>query len=323
MVRKHPKRSLLVLLSVVLGVSALYLLVGSHPEDPKLLRYILSRRLPTLAVMLTASLAVGSCSIIFQTVANNRIVTPSLLGMGSMYTLIHTAVVFVLGAAHPLVTDANLSFLIDLALMALAASTVYSHVFRITGSNLLYILLIGTVLSSLFGSIQSSMIRIMDPGDYDTLLTALVADFTNVNTEVMVISLILQAALAFWLRKDLRLLDVIALGKDQAVNLGVDYNKTVRRLLLGVALCISVATAMVGPLSFLGLIVANLSRQITKTYRHSCLIPGAALIAMAAVITGQIISQHIFHYTVPISTLVTIGGGIYFLYLLLFKKGGI
>ena len=323
MVRKHPKRSLLVLLSVVLGVSALYLLVGSHPEDPKLLRYILSRRLPTLAVMLIASLAVGSCSIIFQTVANNRIVTPSLLGMGSMYTLIHTAVVFVLGTAHPLVTDANLSFLIDLALMALAASTVYSHVFRITGSNLLYILLIGTVLSSLFGSIQSSMIRIMDPGDYDTLLTALVADFTNVNTEVMVISLILLAALAFWLRKDLRLLDVIALGKDQAVNLGVDYNKTVRRLLLGVALCISVATAMVGPLSFLGLIVANLSRQITKTYRHSFLIPGAALIAMAAVITGQIISQHIFHYTVPISTLVTIGGGIYFLYLLLFKKGGI
>ena len=42
-----------------------------------------------------------------------------------------------------------------------------------------------------------------------------------------------------------------------------------------------------------------------------------------AIITGQLISQHVFHYAVPISTFITIGGGIYFLYLLLFKKGGI
>lgn len=119
------------------------------------------------------------------------------------------------------------------------------------------------------------------------------------------------------------LLDVITLGKEQAINLGVDYDRTVRRLLLGVVLCIAVATAMVGPISFLGLIIANLARQLLKTHKHNHLIVGSALMGMLAIIAGQFVSQHIFSYAVPISTFITIGGGVYFLYLLLFKKGGI
>ena len=317
------KRNLLILLLSAIGICAVYLLVNAHPENPKLFRYILSRRLPTLAVMLIAALAIGNSSVIFQSVANNRIVTPSLLGMSSMYTLIHTAVVFLLGSGHPLVSNSNLSFLVDLLIMALTATFVYSYLFRITGNNLLYVLLMGTVLSSFFGSLQSSMIRIMEPNEYDTLLTTLVADFNNVNAEVILISLCLIAGLTLFLWKDLKLLDVITLGKNQAINLGIDYDRTIRNLLLGIVVCICIATAMVGPLSFLGLIVANLSRQILKTYRHSYLITGSALIAVVATIGGQILSQHVFHYTVPISTLVTICGGLYFLYLLLFKKGGI
>ena len=320
---KTQKRNLSILLFVVLGICGAYLLIDAHPENPNLFRYILSRRVPTLAVMVIAAASIGCASIVFQSVANNRIVTPSLLGMSSMYTLIHTAVVFLLGSGHPLVSNARVSFIVDLMVMALSATLVYSHMFRITGNNLLYILLMGTVLSSLFGSIQSSMLRIMDPNEYDTLLTTLVADFNNVNTDMILIAAALLAGLYIFLRKDLQLLDVITLGKHQAVNLGVDYDRTVRKLMLGIVLCVCVATAMVGPLSFLGLIVANLSRQILKTYRHRYLISGSALIAVAAVIAGQILSQHVFHYTVPISTLITICGGIYFLYLLLSKKGGV
>jgi iron complex transport system permease protein len=167
------------------------------------------------------------------------------------------------------------------------------------------------------------MIRVMDPNEYDTLLTTLVADFNHVNAEVIVFSLLLLTALTIFLWKDLQLLDVITLGRDQAVNLGVNYDRTVRRLLLGVVLCIAVATAMVGPISFLGLIIANLARRLLKTYRHGQLIVGSALLGMLAIISGQMISQHVFSYAVPISTFITIGGGIYFLYLLLFQKGGI
>ena len=316
-------RNLVTLALIVFGVSAAYLLVGSHPDKPKLFQYILSLRIPTLVVMLIAAVAIGSATMIFQSIINNRIVTPCLLGMNSMYTLVHTTVVFAAGSGSVLATNSNLSFAVDLLVMAIAATFVYSYMFRKTRNNVLYVMLIGTVLSSFFGSIQSTMIRMMDPNEYDALLTTLVADFNNVNVEVIVFSILLLVGLVIVLWKDLKLLDVITLGREMAINLGVDYNRTVRRLLLGVVLCIAVATAMVGPISFLGLMIANLARQLVKTHKHHQLIAGSVLLGMAAMIGGQMISQHLFHYEVPISTFITIGGGIYFLYLLLFKKGGI
>ena len=321
--QKANRRNLILLAIIVIAVCGIYLLINSYPEKPKLFRYVLSLRIPTLLVMLIASFAIGSASIIFQSIINNRIVTPCLLGMNSMYTLVHTAVVFVVGSSSIIATNSNLSFAVDLIVMSVVATFVYSYMFQKTGNNVLYVLLIGTVLSSFFGSIQSTMIRVMDPNEYDALLTTLVADFTNVNAEVILFSLVLLGLLVIFLWKDIKLLDVITLGKAQAINLGVDYDRTVRRLLLGVVLCIAIATAMVGPISFLGLIIANLARQLLKTHKHSHLIVGSAMLGMLAIIAGQIVSQHVFSYAVPISTFITIGGGIYFLYLLLRGKGGI
>ena len=97
------------------------------------------------------------------------------------------------------------------------------------------------------------------------------------NSDIILLAIILMIIIVFVLRKELEVLDVITLGKEQAVNLGVDYDHTIRKLLLGVVLLISVATALVGPISFFGLIVANLSRQMFKTYRHKELISGSAL----------------------------------------------
>lgn len=321
--QKANIRKLLLLTLIAAAACAAYLLVNAYPDKPQLFRYVLSLRIPTLVVMLIASFAIGAASIVFQSIINNRIVTPCLLGMNSMYTLVHTAVVFAVGSGSIVATNSRVSFVVDLVIMGIAATFVYSYMFKKTGNNVLYVLLIGTVLSSFFGSIQSTMIRVMDPNEYDTLLATLVADFNHVNSEVILFSLLLIGALVVFLWKDLKLLDVITLGKDQAINLGVDYDSSVRRLMLGVVLCIAVATAMVGPISFLGLIIANLARQLLKTHKHSHLIIGAALMGMLAVIPGQLISQHVFSYAVPISTFITIGGGIYFLYLLLFKKGGI
>ena len=182
---------------------------------------------------------------------------------------------------------------------------------------MLYVLLIGTVLTSFFSSMQSTMTRVMDPNEYDSLLATLVASFSNINSEIIVFSVVLLAGILFFLRKDLALLDVITLGKAQATNLGVDYDRTIRRLLLGVTLAIAVATAMVGPISFLGLIIANLSRQLLRTFRHSQLVLGSTLFGMIVLVAGQLIVEHVFTYAIPVSVFITVGGGLYFLYLLL------
>lgn len=317
---RKNRRKLALMVFLVVVAAAAYLFSDVSFANERLFRYAMKIRIPKLIVMLVTAAAIGGASIVFQSVINNTIVTPCLLGMNSLYTLIHTAVVFVAGSGSFLVVNGNVSFAVDLVLMGVAATVIYSYLFRKTNHNILYVLLIGTVLTSFFGSIQSTLVRVMDPNEYEGLLASLVASFSNINSEIIVFSVLLLAVLIFALRRELALLDVLTLGRDQAVNLGVDYDRAIRRLLLGVALCIAIATAMVGPISFLGLIIANLSRQLLKTYRHSQLIAGAALFGMIVLAGGQMIVEQVFVYAVPVSVFITVGGGIYFLYLLLGKR---
>ena len=301
-VNRRNQKKLIVMMVLVILACALYMLVNVKFGNEKLFWYAMKIRTPKLIVMLITAFAIGGASIVFQSIINNTIVTPCLLGMNSLYMVIHTAVVFVAGSGSVLAVNPNAAFAVDLVLMGGTATVIYSYLFKKTNHNVLYVLLIGTVLTSFFGSIQSTLTRVMDPNEYDSLLATLVASFSNVNSEIIA------------------LLDVITLGKEQAINLGVDYDRCIRRLLLGVTLFIAVATAMVGPISFLGLIIANLSRQLLQTYRHSHLILGSAFFGMVILVAGQLLVEQIYSYTVPVSVFITVFGGIYFLYLLLRER---
>ena len=318
---KANVRKLIILAVLMLLAVLFYMVVDVNFSNPKFFWFSMKIRTPKLLAMLVAAFAIGAASIVFQSVINNTIVTPCLLGMNSLYTLLHTVVYFAFGSTSFLAVNQNAAFIADLLLMIIVATFIYGYLFKKTNYNVLYVLLIGTVLTSFFGSIQETMIRVMDPNEYDALLLTLVAGFENINGEIILSCVLLLALLAFVLRKELALLDVITLGKDQAINLGVDYDRCIRRLLMGVTACIAIATAMVGPISFLGLIIANLGRQIMRTYRHTHLILGASLFGMMALVAGQSLLEHVFAYAVPVTVFINLGGGIYFLYLLLKKNG--
>lgn len=311
---------ILIMLAVTLLVAAAYTVFGLRFSNERLLHYQLEKRIPKLIVIALTAFSIGSASIVFQSVINNTIVTPCLLGMDALYTLVHTLVYFFAGAASVLVTNKQIAFSVDLEIMAVVGMVIYSYMFKKTGSNVLYVILIGTVLTSLFSSLQSTMTRMMDPNAYDTLLTTLVASFDNANTSLILFSAVVLFLVALFFWKDQRLLDALALGKDKAVNLGIDYDRSIRRLLFAVTLYMTVATALVGPLAFLGLIIANLSRQLMQTYRHSLLISASVLFGMIVLLGGQFLVERIFSYNIPVSIFITTGGGIYFLYLLLVKR---
>ena len=312
--RRRLKTSMVVLAGLVLLFIGLYQFAF---VNPKFFAYAMGLRLPRLAVILIAGFAISAAAIVFQTIIRNTIVTPCLLGMNSLYLLIHTAVVFFLGSGSLFAVNPVYAFAADVIVMGFVAGFIYYTIFQKTGGNVLYVLLIGTVLSTFFSSMQNSLTRIMDPNEYDALLNTLTASFTNVNAACIIPGALLLTAIAWWLRKDLAILDVISLGREQAVSLGVDYERTLRRLMVGVALYIAVATALVGPLSFLGLITANVARQLFTTYRHTWLIAGSACVGMLILTAGQFVVEHVMVYAVPVSVFVTIGGGIYFLYLVL------
>lgn len=284
--------------------------------------FAMQLRLPKLLAMCVAAFCIGYSSLIFQTIINNTIVTPCLLGMNALYLLVHVSLVFVFGMGSFIVTNTYLAFICDLLVMTVVASFVYSHIFKKTKYNVLYVLLIGTVMTTMFTSIQNSLIRAMDPNDYDALLATLTASFSNIDIEIISICFVLCLVLYFIFKKDIAKLDVMTLGRHNAINLGIDYDKTTKRLLICTTLYIAIATALVGPISFMGLITTNIARTLFKTYKHSILLSGSVLIAILVLITGQLIVEHIFTYSIPVSVFITIAGGLYFLYLVLKQSKG-
>ena len=304
--QRRMRLAMAALVALTLASAALYEFAFINP---KFFDYALSLRTPRLLAICTAGFAIAAASLVFQTIIRNTIVTPCLLGMNALYVLVHTLVVFVFGSGSVLAVNACAAFAVDLAVMGAAAYFIYNMIFARTGGNVLYILLIGTVLSTFFSSAQTSLTRIMDPNEYDALL--------SVNAPLIAPALALLAVVAIWLRREIAILDILSLGREMAVNLGVDYERCVRRLMLGVALYIAIATALVGPLSFLGLITSNLARQMFRTHRHSWLIAGSVLTGVLILAAGQFLVEHAARYSVPVSVFITIGGGAYFLYLIL------
>ncbi|ONI41444.1 CRISPR-associated protein Cas5 [Candidatus Epulonipiscium fishelsonii] len=283
--------------------------------------YAMSLRVPKMLGIVIAGICIGTASIMFQSVINNRIVTPCLLGMNSLYILIQTFTVFIFGSTSIFVLNENLSFIINLGIMGVLATAIYGYLFKKTNYNVLYVLLVGTVMATFFTSISNAMMRVMDPNEYDTLQDNIVSSFTQVNEANIALAFALIALIFIAFRKEIALLDVITLGKNQSINLGVDYDKSIMKILMMVTLLIAIATAMVGPISFLGLIIANLSRQMFKTYKHTYLMAGSALIGIAILFIGQTCIEHIFNHSTVISVFINLFGGIYFLYLIMKNRG--
>ena len=153
---------LLILLLLVLLACAGYMTVGVHFENQKLFAYAMRIRTPKLIAMLITAFAIGSASIVFQSIINNTIVTPCLLGMDQLYSLIHTAVFFVAGSGSFLAVNANAAFAVDLAIMGAVATVIYSYLFQKTNHNVLYVLLIGTVLYIIMAVIRAAAIGRME-----------------------------------------------------------------------------------------------------------------------------------------------------------------
>ena len=126
-----------------------------------------------------------------------------------------------------------------------------------------------------------------------------------------------MGATLFWVLKDAKKLDVLSLGKEQAINLGLDYDGLVKKMLVAVSILVSVSTALVGPITFLGILVTNLAYQMLKDYRHRIIIPTAILISLVALIGGQFLVERVFEFNTTIGVIINFIGGLYFIYILL------
>jgi len=307
------KKKLIFLAVIALALIAVFMLIqaGGHWD------YVLKLRGKKVLAMIITGGAIAFSTVVFQTITNNRILTPSIMGLDSLYMLFQTFMVYIFGSAGLTAMGKNVNFIISVGLMGLFSMVFYKLLFKREGQNIYFLLLLGLIFGTLFQSLSTFMEVLIDPNEFQIVQDKMFASFNNVNTELLVLSIVLMAGTAIYFSRYTKYLDVIALGKDQAVNLGVDYDKVVKRMLVVVAILISISTALVGPITFLGLLVANISYQFMKTYKHHFLILGSMLLSIIALMGGQLLVERVFTFSTTLSVIINLAGGIYFLYLLL------
>ena len=175
--------------------------------------------------------------------------------------------------------------------------------------------MLGTVLRSASSLIQ----RMLDPTSFLVLQGNLFASFQTVNPELLWVAGIIVAAGSVWLLRLIPEFDVITLGRDAAVSLGVPYDKVVRQALMIGTLLVCVSTALVGPITFLGLIVAALAHQIGGTGRHAVVLPMAGLLGVLLLVGGQAVLEQLFGMGTVLSVIIEFVGGIVFIGLVIRK----
>ncbi|MGE7763864.1 iron chelate uptake ABC transporter family permease subunit [Peribacillus sp. NPDC096540] len=278
--------------------------------------YALPRRVIKIIAIIVVGCAIAFATVVFQTVTNNKILTPSILGLDSMYMLIQTGVIFLFGSTHVMILNKNLNFLVTLTAMLIFSSLLFKFMFK-RNRNIYFLLLIGIIFGTLFGSMSSFMQVLIDPNEFQIIQNKMFASFNNVNTDLLTLAIVLMIAVIVYFMRFLKYLDVMSLGRDQAINLGVDYDFVTKRVLIVVTILISISTALIGPITFLGLLVANVAYQFIKSYQHKHIIPSAMLISVIALVGGQFIVERIFTFSTTLSVIINFVGGVYFIYLLL------
>ncbi|GAA0101402.1 iron chelate uptake ABC transporter family permease subunit [Paraclostridium bifermentans] len=313
-IKINLKSKLYILGALIVIFSALFLTVGVNFDH---IDYVMSQRIPKLIAIVITGGCIAFSSIIFQTITNNNILTPSVLGLDSLYVLIQTVIVFLLGVESSFITNKSSNFLLSSSLMILASFVLYKKLFERSNNNVFFLLLVGMIFGTLFKSMSTFMQVVIDPNEYAALQNSLYASFSNVNTEILMMSVIMIIAIIPFIYDELKMLDVISLGKDHAINLGVNYDKAVKKLIIVVAMLVSISTALVGPITFLGLLVVNVAKQLFKTYKHTYLISASILISILTLVVGQFLVERVFTFTTTISVIINFIGGLYFIYLLL------
>ncbi|OZI72318.1 enterobactin ABC transporter permease [Bordetella genomosp. 12] len=273
-----------------------------------------------LLVMLLVAYCVAVSSVLFQTITHNRILTPSIMGFDALYVAIQAAIVYGFGLNALSGQEPVWQFLLEAGAMAGFACLLFRWLFTGATQSLHLMMLVGIVFGLLFRSLSSFAMRLIDPNEFLVLQDRMFASFNSVRTGLLPLaaSVALLVSLVFWRLR--RRYDVVALGREIAINLGVNYRGTLLVTLSGVAVLVAVATALVGPVTFLGLLVSNLAYQSMGSDRHARTVPAAILWGVVFLVGGQTLLERVLGLSTTVSVVIEFVGGLLFLILILRKR---
>lgn len=309
---KRPSLVLLLLCVLALVAMAAFMTIGAKGSWS----FILSFRGTKLAAMVLVAYSIAVSTVLFQTVTNNRILTPSIMGFDALYILIQTLVIFFFGAVQIDWIGPNIRFLAETTIMVVFAGALYYWLFSGATRSLHLVMLVGIVCGVFFRSISNLMQRMLDPNLFAVLQDRFFASFNTINSDILIMSAVIVAAVSLYGLRFVYIFDVLSLGRDPAINLGVDHRRIVSKILFMVTVLVSVSTALVGPITFFGLLVANLAYMLAGSAKHRFILPIAILLAILCIVGGQTILERAFSFNTALSVIIEFLGGLVFIILL-------
>lgn len=311
------KSKLFTLIAITVVIAGLYLIIGI---DFEIFQYQFTSRLRKLILMILVGGAIAASVVIFQAITTNRLFTPSIMGLDAVYMFVKVLIVFVFGVQSVFVTNLYISFLISLIVMIGFSLLLFQGIFRIGNVSVYLILLVGIILGTFFRSITGFLELIINPEDFLAVQSAMFANFDASNTKLVTLCGVILIILIMITVYAIPYLDVLLLGRDQAINLGISYQTLTRILLILVAILVSISTALVGPITFLGLLTVNLAHELMKTYQHKYILPATICISWISLFLAQAIVENFFEATTQVSIIIDLVGGSYFIYLLIKRR---
>ncbi|MDY5152798.1 iron complex transport system permease protein [Actinobaculum suis] len=301
--------------------SVLHVTIGNIAEPgTQAWTIIANRRAKTLVVMLLVAVCQGMSTLAFQTVTNNRILTPAIMGFESLYSALQASVIFIFGVAGFVAFQGTGAFLAQVALMVALAVALYSWLLGGRMGNLHIMLLVGIIIGTGLRSLSTFIQRLLSPSEFDVLSARMFGSIANAKTDELPAAIGLATVAAILLFVYARRLNTVSLGRDVAINLGVNHTRALMWTLTLVAMLVSVSMALVGPMTFFGFLAATLTYQAAETYDHRFLFPMVVAIGYTLLVGAYVIMQNVFYAEGVVSIIIELVGGTFFLIVVL-KRG--
>ncbi|WP_150305149.1 iron chelate uptake ABC transporter family permease subunit [Pseudomonas saliphila] len=278
--------------------------------------FILEYRGSRLAAMLLAACAIGISTVLFQTITHSRLLTPALMGFDVLYVLVQTLGMLLLGS-ELVEWSPSLRFALQVLVMVALALLLFRLLFSGSVRSLHLMILLGMLAGMLFRELSELGGRVLDPSEFGISQGVAQASFSRMNTELLAVAALALVVGCLLLLRWRRSLDVLALGRDIAINLGVAYERMILGVMAVVAILVSVATVLVGPTLFFGLLIANLAYWFTGSQRHRWTLPASVMAGVICLVGGQLVLDHILASTLPLALVIELAGGLLFIALLM------
>lgn len=295
----------------------IYCLMGLNAQN---YAYFLNRRVMKVVTILLVSYAIGYSSLSFQTITNNKILTPSVMGLDALYLFVQTLIVYFFTARQLAMISSVSNFFISVGVMLLFSWILFYFLFKQGKRNIYMLVLSGMIIGGLFNGLSTFMQILLDPNEFTLVQGKMFASFNNINFQLFWICAVILIITVFINMKKAKKLDVLSLGREVSINLGLDVHRFVQREFMMIALLVALSTALVGPMTFLGILIVSLTRKLIPQQKHQWMIIEVTILGVIFLMGGLILVERVFQFNTTINVMIDFFGGSYFIYLMIKER---